>query len=170
LKKFIFLGLVLYSISSSLGLFLSRTPSASYDVLACGIRSARLVFLPHSVPLTSSNLPYIILGIILLNFVVQVTGGIHSSLWPAASCSVLIAAFSRYRYETCRRPHPCRTTGTLSRRTGQAFRWEVYAGYACPLRRLARDGAYHEPRRAKNNRSGRPRQLLAHASAVVLCR
>ncbi len=141
MKKFIVLGLVLYSISSSLGLFLSQDPFglimmfwlAGYVLLAFSI-----FYTSYVSPDQLKAFPYIALGVILLNFVVQVTGGIHSSLWPAYFLfAVLIAAFSQHplgkTYATIGLILGIETANLIAPKQVQAFRWEVFAGYALSL-------------------------------------
>ncbi len=117
--------------------------------------------------------PYITLGIILLNFVVQVTGGIHSSLWPAYFLfTVLIAAFSRYpldkTYAAVGLILGIETANLIAPKQVQAFRWEVYAGYALSLAGVSLVTAHIMNRvRAKEQQVREAHeQLLAHASAV----
>ena len=141
MKKVIVPGLVLYSISSSLGLFLSRDPFgftmmfwlAGYVLLAFAVFYTSFIS-----PDQLKAFPYLTLGVILLNFVMQVTGGIHSSLWPAYFLfTVLIAAFSRHplgkTYAAVGLILGIETANLVAPKQVQEFRWEVFAGYALSL-------------------------------------
>ena len=85
MKKIIVPGLILYCIASGLGLFLHPNPSGLYLALwLTGYMSLALVVAYESF-LSRERLnffPFIVLGIIQLNFFVQITGGAQSSLWP----------------------------------------------------------------------------------------
>ena len=78
MNKIILAGLVLYTLSSGLGLFLGPDPSnlrmavwlMGYIVLALAV--SYLSFFSRK---TLNFFPFILLGIILLNFFVQITGG-----------------------------------------------------------------------------------------------
>jgi len=175
LKKFIVLGLVLYSISSSLGLFLSQDSFgllmmfwlAGYVLLAFSI-----FYTSYVSPDQLKAIPYITLGVILLNFVVQLTGGIHSSLWPAYFLfAVLIAVFSQYpldkTYTTVGLILGIETANLIAPKQVQAFRWEVYAGYALSLAGVSLVTAHIMNRvRAKEQQVREAHeQLLARADA-----
>lgn len=175
MKKFIVLGLVLYSISSSLGLFLSQDPFglimmfwlAGYVLLAFSV-----FYTSYVSPDQLKAIPYITLGVILLNFVVQVTGGIHSSLWPVYFLfAVLIAVFSQYpldkTYVTVGLILGIETANLIAPKQVQSFRWEVYAGYALSLAGVSLVTAHIMNRvRAKEQQVREAHeQLLARADA-----
>ncbi len=175
MKKFIFLGLVLYSISSSLGLFLSQDPFGLTMMfwLAGFVLLAFAVFYTSYVsPDQLKAFPYITLGVILLNFVVQVTGGIHSSLWPAYFLfAVLIAAFSQYplgkTYTAVGLILGIETANLFAPKEAQAFRWEVYAGHALSLAAVSLVTAHIMNRVRSKEQQVREahEQLLARADA-----
>jgi two-component system, cell cycle response regulator len=78
--------LVLECVMASLGLFLAPNPPAwlQFAWLAGYLLIAFVVaytLLFHS--RSFRPFPFIVLGVVLLNFFVQLTGGIHSFLWPA---------------------------------------------------------------------------------------
>ncbi len=175
MKKFIVLGLVLYSISSSLGLFLSQDPFglfmmfwlAGYVLLAFSIFYASFVSSDQL-----KAIPYITLGVILLNFVVQLTGGIHSSLWPAYFLfAVLIAVFFEHplgkTYAAIGLILGIETANLLAPKQTQAFRWEVYAGYALSLAGVSLVTAHIMNRVRSKEQQVREahEQLLARADA-----
>ncbi len=175
MKKFILLGLVLYSISSSLGLFLNRDPFGLFMMfwLAGYVLLAFAIFYTSFISLDQLKaFPYIILGVVLLNFVVQVTGGIHSSLWPAYFLlAVLIAAFSRNplgkTYASVGLILGIETANLLAPKQVQAFRWEVYAGYALSLAGVSLVTAHIMNRVRSKEQQVREahEQLLARADA-----
>ena len=132
-------GLVIACIVSGLGLFIS--PGLSSPLLfpwAIGylFLALRVSYDAYVIPSPLKPFPFIVLGIVLLNFLVQVTGGVHSSLWPAYFLyAVVIAAFSP----------PLRAYGmvvvTLAIESANLFltgrdiagRWHVYAGAGLSL-------------------------------------
>jgi diguanylate cyclase (GGDEF)-like protein len=123
-------------------------------------------------PAPISPFPFIVLGIVLLNFLVQISGGEHSLRWPAYFLfAVPIAAFSP----------PPRTYAMLAiilaiefgnfYRSGDqllAERWHVYAGFGLSLA-IVSAAASHIMQRmrseAESARDDRDR-LIAHADAV----
>ena len=98
MNKIILAGLVLYALSSGLGLFLGPGPSGLYLAiwLTGYIVLALAVFYESFFSRERINfLPFIVLGTVLLNFFVQITGGSHSSLWPIYFFfAVMVAAFA----------------------------------------------------------------------------
>lgn len=132
-------GLVIACIVSGLGLFISlglSSPLLFPWVIGYFFLALRVAYDAYVIPAPLKPFPFIVLGIVLLNFLVQVTGGAHSSLWPAYFLyAVVVAAFSP----------PRRAYGMVSVilaiesanlfLTGQhiAGRWHVYAGSGLSL-------------------------------------
>ena len=175
MKKFIVLGLVLYSISSSLGLFLSQDPfGLTMMFWLCGISfsSHSPFFIPSYIsPDQLKAFPFITLGVILLNFVVQITGGIHSSLWPAYFLfAVLVAAFSppSRTYAVTTLILGIETANLLAPKHVQDFRWEAYAGYALTLVIVSAATTHIMHRRIQENKQVKDahERLIASATAV----
>ena len=132
-------GLVIACIVSGLGLFISpglSSPLLFPWVIGYLFLAIRVSYDAYVSPAPLKPFPFIVLGIVLLNFLVQVTGGLHSSLWPAYFLyAVVVAAFSP----------PLRAYGMVAVilaiesanlfLTGQylAGRWHVYAGSGLSL-------------------------------------
>jgi two-component system cell cycle response regulator len=139
LKKIILPGLIFYVISSGLGWFLKPDPSnllrtfwlAGYVVLFLAVSyfsffsKKRLNFFP-----------FIILGVILLNFFVQISGGANSSLWPAYFLfSVLVAVFApiRQSYGTIFLILGIESANLFLSGQWKPEQWPLYAGFAVSL-------------------------------------
>jgi len=166
-------GLVIACIVSGLGLFINPGLSSpllfpwvvGYLFLALRVSYDAYVSPPPLMPF-----PFIVLGIILLNFLIQVTGGVHSSLWPAYFLyAVVVAAFSP----------PRRAYGMVSvilaieyanlLLTGQDItgRWHVYAGSGLSLAGVSATAShvmYRIRSEADKVRDAHDR-LIAHADA-----
>ncbi len=91
-------GLALYCLLSGLGVFIDQGLASAWLIPWVGGYLAllfRVSYEAYVTPLPLRPLRFIVLGIILLNFLVQVTGGVHSLLWPAYFIfAVIVAAFS----------------------------------------------------------------------------
>ncbi|MDH4162463.1 MAG: sensor domain-containing diguanylate cyclase [Nitrospirota bacterium] len=135
-------GLIVYCAVAGAGLFINRGLSQPLFVYLWLAGYLYLLFrVAYDAYISRENFrpfPLIVLGIILLNFLVQISGGLGSYLWPFYFLyAVVIAAFSP----------PRRTYGmiavmiaiesanllqTLSRADLSA-RWHVYAGFGLTL-------------------------------------
>ena len=169
-------GLALYAVSSSLGLFLGQDPSGPL-IMAWLTGLVLLAFLlfysTYTSPEPLKPYPFIVLGVIVLNFLVQVTGGIHSLLWPAYFLfTVSIAGFSvrplARTYVTVGLILALETANRLAPKQVQEFQWEAYAGYALSLAGVSLVTAYimHHVRGREKQVRDAHEQLLAHAHAV----
>jgi diguanylate cyclase (GGDEF)-like protein len=139
LKKVILLGLILYLISSGLGLFLKPDPSNLYRTLWLSGYVVLTLAVTYSFFFSKKRLkffPFIVLGIILLNFLVQITGGISSSLWPVYfPFAVMVAVFSplRHTYGTIFLILGIESANLFLSGQWKPERWPVYAGFAASL-------------------------------------
>lgn len=173
MKKIILSGLVLYLLSSGLGLFLTPDPSSlrlalwltGYIVLALAISyfsffsKERLNFFP-----------FIILGVILLNFFVQTTGGTRSTLWPAYFLfAVMVAVFSplRHTYGTIFLVLGIESANLFLSDQWRPERWPVYAGFAASLSVLSIAIAHimHRTRKEAAQARDAHERLIARADA-----
>lgn|GEM_PF-905387 len=176
MKNIIVLGLAIYSISSSLGLFLSPDPFGLTMMiwLAGYVLLAFIVFYSSFVSReTLKAFPYITIGVILLNFLVQITGGIHSSAWPVYFLfAVFIAAFSKHplgnTYTTVSLILGIETANLLAPKQVPEFRWAMYVGYSLSLAVVSLVTAHIMNHTRSKERQVREdhEQLLAHANAV----
>ncbi len=169
-------GLGLYLISSGLGLFLGEDPFGRVMMAWLTGFVILAFFLFYSTYISQESFkpfPFITLGIILLNFLMQVTGGIHSQFWPAYILfAVFIAAFSRNpvgrTYAAVGLILTVETMNLVAPRQVPPFRWPVYAGYAISLAVVSFTTAHIMQRIRKKEQQVRTEheQLLAHAQAV----
>lgn len=166
-------GLVVACLVSGLGLFISpglSSPLLFPWVIGYLFLALRISYDAYVSPSPFKPFPFIVLGIVLLNFLIQVTGGVHSSLWPAYFLyAVVVAAFSP----------PRRAYGMVSVilaieyanlfLTGQdiAGRWQVYAGSGLSLAGVSATAShvmYRIRSEAAEVRDAHDR-LIAHADA-----
>ncbi len=132
-------GLVIACIVSGLGLFISlglSSPLLFPWVIGYLFLALRISYDAYVAPSPLKPFPFIVLGIVLLNFLVQVTGGVKSSLWPAYFLyAVVVAAFSppRRAYGMVIVTLAIESANLFM--TGQdiAGRWHVYAGSGLSL-------------------------------------
>jgi len=91
-------GLVIACIVSGLGLFIGpglSGPLLFPWVIGYLFLALRVSYDAYVIPSPLKPFPFIVLGIVLLNFLVQVTGGVRSPLWPVYFLyAVVVAAFS----------------------------------------------------------------------------
>jgi diguanylate cyclase (GGDEF)-like protein len=184
LRKIILPGLVLYTLSSGLGLFLNPDPSgllltvwlSGYLLLALSVAYASLFFhsftrdVHHRLPLFSPFY-FIILGIILLNFFVQITGGVHSTLWPGYFLfAVLVAAFSPVwqTYATTCLIVAIEAANLFISRQWEAEKWPVYAGFGVALISVSAVISHimHRTRGEKKQAEDKLEKLIEHADAI----
>jgi diguanylate cyclase (GGDEF)-like protein len=174
LKKIVFPGLVLYTLSSGLGLFLRPDPSGwrlilwltGYILLSLAI-AYFYVFSTERL----NYFPFIVLGIILLNFFVQITGGSHSSLWPAYFLfAVMVAAFSPLiqTYGTIFLIIAIEACNLFLSHQWQPERWPVYTGFVVSFAGLSIAIAHilHRTRKEAEQVKNAHERLIAHADAL----
>jgi diguanylate cyclase (GGDEF)-like protein len=174
LKKIVFPGLVLYTLSSGLGLFLRPDPSGwrliiwltGYILLSLAI--AYISFFSKE---RLNYFPFIILGIILLNFFIQITGGSHSSLWPAYFLfAVMVAAFSPLiqTYGAICLIIAIEACNLYLSHQWQTERWPVYAGFVLSFAGLSIAIAHilHRTRIEAAQLKDAHERLIAHADAL----
>ena len=174
MKKIFLPGLLLYCISAGLGLFLGpglQSPFlfpwlTGYLVLVL-IISYDSLFVQERL----NVFLFIVLGVILLNFLVQVTGGIHSSLQPVYFLfAVLVAAFSRPRqtYATIGLILGIESANLFISGQWETGKWPAYAGFAVSLAGLSIAISYimQHTRRETDQLKDAHERLLAHADAL----
>ena len=174
MNKIILAGLVLYPLSSGLGFFLGPDPSnlhmtlwlAGYFMLAVAV-SYESYFSTEPLNL----FPFIVLGAVLLNFFVQISGGSHSLLWPAYFLfGVMIAAFAPLiqAYGMVCLVLGIESTNLLHAGQWQPGRWPVYAGFGAYFSGLSIAIAHimHHTRTKSAQLKDAHEQLIAHAGAL----
>jgi len=174
LKKTVFPGLVLYTLSSSLGFFLRPDPSGWHLILWLTgylILSLTVSFFSFFSRERLNYFPFIVLGIILLNFFIQITGGSHSSLWPAYFLfAVMVATFSPLiqTYGTVCLIIAIEASNLLLSGQWQPERWPVYAGFAVSFFGLSIAIAHilHRTRKEAAQVKDAHERLIAHADAL----
>lgn len=174
MKKIVFPGLLLYTLSSGLGFFLKPDPSSwhlilwltGYLVLALAV-SYFSFFSKERL----NYFPFIVLGIILLNFFVQLTGGSHSSLWPAYFLfGVMVAAFSPLvqTYGTVCLIIAIEASNLFLSGQWQPERWPVYGGFGASFAGMSIAIAHimHRTRKEAAQVKDEHERLIAHADAL----
>jgi diguanylate cyclase (GGDEF)-like protein len=132
-------GLVIACIVSGLGLFISpglSSPLLFPWVIGYLFLALRVSYDAYVIPSPLNPFPFIVLGIVLLNFLVQVTGGVRSPVWPAYFLyAVVVAALSppRRAYGMVAVILAIESANLFL--TGQylAGRWHIYAGSGLSL-------------------------------------
>lgn len=176
MNKVVLPGLLLYTVSAGLGLFLGHDPFGlvlTFWLTGFLLLAFLLFYHTYISPGPLRPFPLIILGIILLNFLVQVTGGINSLLWPAYFVfAVFIAGFSQQplgrTYAVVGLILAIETSNLLAPKNVPPFRWEVFAGYVLSLAGISLTTAHimHRIRAKEKQVRHAHEQLLAHAEAV----
>ena len=174
MKKIFLPGLVLYCVSAGLGLFLGSGLSspflfpwiAGYLFLVFAV-SYHALFSKEG----QTAFPFIVLGVLQLNFLLQISGGFHSSLWPVYFLfAVLVAAFSppRWTYATIGLILGIESSNLFISGQGDAGKWPVYTGFALSLIgvSVAISHIVRRARRETDQLKDAHEQLLARANAV----
>jgi two-component system, cell cycle response regulator len=139
LSKVITPGLVIACFVSGLGLFIGpglSSPLLFPWVIGYLFLSLRVSYDAYVFPSPLKPFPFIVLGIVLLNFLVQVTGGVLSSLWPVYFLyAVVVAAFSppRRAYGMVAVILAIESANLFLTGQDLAGRWPIYAGSGLSL-------------------------------------
>ncbi len=141
MNKIVTPGIALYFLLAGLGPFISRGLSSAW-VLPWISGYLFLVFLV-SYEFVFSNSPilpvpfrFIVLGVIFMNFIMQLTGGAHSTLWTAYYLFTVVFAALSYPPQASLMVLTILTVELASLfTTGQydASRWPAYAGFGLSL-------------------------------------
>ena len=166
-------GLVIACIVSGLGLFISSglsSPLLFPWVIGYLFLALRVSYDAYVIPDPLTPFPFIVLGIILVNFLVQVTGGVHSSLWPVYFLyAVVVAAFSppRRAYGMVAVILAIESANLFLTGQDVTGRWHVYAGSGLSLAGVSATAShvmYRIRSEAEEVRDAHDR-LIAHAEA-----
>ena len=174
MKRIFLPGLALYCVSAGLGLFLGSGLSspflfpwiAGYLFLVFAV-SYHALFSKES----RTAFPFIVLGVLQLNFLLQISGGFRSSLWPVYFLfAVLVAAFSppRWTYATIGLILGIESCNLFISGQWDAGKWPVYTGFALSLIgvSVAISHIVRRARRETDQLKDAHEQLLARANAV----
>lgn len=175
MNKIILPGLAIYTVSSSLGLFLDQDrlgPVMMIWLSGFVLLAFTISYSSYTSPEPLKAIHFIMLGVILLNFLIQVTGGIHSLLWPAYFLfTVFIASSGRplgRTYTAVGLVLAVETANLFAPKNMQEFEWEVYAAYVLSLAGVSLTTAHimHRIRKKEKQVRDAHEKLLAHAQAV----
>lgn len=172
-------GIVLYCIIAAWGPFISLGLSSSWVfpwVAGYLFLLFRISYEAYLAPSSSSPIKYIpfrfvVLGVILLNFLIQTTGGAHSTLWSAYFLyAVIVAAFSQPIHAAAMVGIilAVECSNLLLYDQSVAERWPVYAGFGFSLAGVSLAGAFimRRIRREAEQVWDTHERLIAHAEAV----
>ena len=174
MKRIVFPGLVLYTLSSGLGFFLKPDPPGWHPILWLTgylILALTVSYFSFFSKERLNYFPFIVLGIILLNFFVQITGGSHSSLWPAYFLfGVMIAAFSPLvqTYGMVCLTIAIEASNLFLSGQWQPERWPVYGGFVASFAGMSIAIAHimHHTRKEAAQVKDAHERLIAHADAL----
>jgi two-component system cell cycle response regulator len=172
-RKIILSGLVLYCIVAGRGLFL-KTGAPGYLLVAwlagflflVFLNSFRTLFTKHA----DSGLSFTILAVIGLNFLIQLTGGLHSPAFPLYFLLTSIAAFQRrsWAYPVAGLILITEALNIIIAGRNDANHWYAFGGFGVSLAGVALVTAHithlirSEAKTAKDNYA----KLISDADAV----
>jgi diguanylate cyclase (GGDEF)-like protein len=146
LRKFVDFGLGLYALVACLGLFIRpglNDSQLSLVALYCWIAGYLFLVFRTSYEFIFSNSPvlpvpfrFIALGVIFVNFIIQLTGGVHSTFWPAYYLfAVVFAALSRLLQAALMilAILSIELASLVITHQYDAARWQSYAGFGLSL-------------------------------------
>jgi two-component system cell cycle response regulator len=174
LRIIVVLGLAIYTIVAGLGVFIEpglSSPFIIFWIVGYLILSLAVFYDAYVAPKVFNPFPLIVLGIILFNFLVQVSGGVHSLLWPAYFLfAVIIAVLSppRRTYAALGVILAVETANVLTSREVTGDRWLIYGGVVLSLISVSvivshiMNRTRSETRRLMDDQE----RLIARASAV----
>ena len=174
MRAIVVLGLVIYTIVACSGAFIESglsSPLIIFWLVGYLLLSFAIFYDAYVAPQSLKPFPLILLGVILLNFLVQVSGGVHSSLWPAYILfAVLVAALSppRWTYVTIAVILTIETANVLISGEAGGHRWPIYGVFALSLTGVSAAVSYilNRTRSEKQRLMDDHERLIAHASAV----
>lgn len=166
--------LVLYCVSAGLGWFLGPGPSSlslfswltGYLLLALAVAYSSFFSKERL-----NFFPFIVLGVLLLNFLVQVTGGVHSSLWPAYFLfAAVVAIFSplRQTYAMTGLILSIESANLFISGQWETGKWPVYAGFGLSLLGVSAAISHimHRTRQEADQFKDAHERLIEHADAI----
>ena len=167
-------GLFIACVVSGLGLFINTGFSSPWLIpWVAGV--LLLIFLvsydAYLSPTPLQPFPFIVLGIILVNFIMQVTGGARSPLWPVYFIFAVVVAASSppgRAYASIGIILAVESANLYFHRQDLADRWPLYAGYGLSLACASAAAAHisHRERRQKLRAREEHDGIIAKADAV----
>ena len=173
MSKLVVPGLAIFCITSGLGLFLQQGLASPF-LIPWLAGYVMLVFVVSYLALFSKELSriyeFILLGVIGLNFVIQITGGAASPFAPAYFLLVAVALFQpgTRAYSVPAIVLAIEAANLLRSAPLNTIRWQAYAGFAVALLGIVFIIAPYTKRIRNHARMAQERykQLLAAANAV----
>ena len=167
-------GLFIACVISGLGLFLNAGLSSPWLfpwVAGVLLIIFQLSYDAYLAPTPLQPFPFIVLGIILSNFIMQVTGGANSPLWPAYFIFAVVVAASfppAKAYAAAGIILAIESANLFFHRQDLAIRWPLYAGYGISLACASAAASHitHRERREKQSALEAHDGILAKAEAV----
>ncbi len=174
MRYIVVLGLVVYTILAGLGVFTESglsSPFIMFWLVGYLLLTFSVTYNVYISPDRFNPFPLIILGIILLNFLVQITGGVHSSLLPAyfPFAAAVAAIFPlRQAYATTGLILSIEISNLLVTGQWETGRWPVYSGFALSLAGLsiAVSHILNRTRREADQAKDAHERLLAKADSL----
>jgi diguanylate cyclase (GGDEF)-like protein len=174
LKKLATSGLILYCIIAGWGPFIGHELSSPWLFPWLAGFLALVLVIAYNAYITPPPIKpfrFIVLGILLLNFMIQVTGGIHSSLWSAYFLyAVFAAAFSPpgRAYGMVALLLTIESANLYLHGHDLAERWHVYAVFGLSLSGVSIITSHimHRARRQMEEAQDAHARLLAKAESV----
>jgi diguanylate cyclase (GGDEF)-like protein len=164
------IGLIVYCSVASLGLFINvgfSNPLLYLWLFGYVFLILTLLYSSYISPKPLNKFSFIVLGVIALNLLVQVNGGVNSFLWSVYFLYVVLVAAlspSRWTYATVGLILIIETANLVVPRHETPARWDTYAGFALSLACLAVAVVLFRTRERKTREAHE--RLIAHASAI----
>ena len=176
MRKIVVLGLVAYAILAGLGAFIESGLSSPFIIFWIVGYLFLTLFVTYTLYISPDRIkpfPLIVLSIILLNFLVQVTGGFHSWLWPAyfLFAAVVAAIFPlRQTYATTGLILCIELSNLLFSGQWETGKWPLYCGLALSLAgmSIAVSHIVNRTRRETDQAKDAHARLLAKADSLDL--
>lgn len=164
------IGLIVYCSVASLGLFLNASfsnPLLFFWLIGFMLLVLTLSYNAYVSPKPLNKFSFIVLGVIALNLLVQVNGGVHSFLWSIYFLyAALIAALSpsRWTYAAVGLILFIETANLIVPKQPEDIHWGAFAGFALSLVCVAAAVAMFRTREQKAREDHE--RLIARAKSV----
>ncbi len=174
MRIIVVLGLIVYALIACVGGFIESglsSPFVIFWIVGYLLLASSVSYSAYTSPERFNPFHLIILGIILLNFLVQITGGVHSSLWPVYFLfTVLVSVFSppRLTYAALGVILVIETANVLIAGETGVGRWPAYGAFALSLAVMSAAVSHimDRTRREAEQAKDAHERLLAKADAL----